>query len=431
MLPALAAPRVADTVACMFRTMACSQRSLAPMGCLLPAVAALTRPADHALSCALDITEVAEDASTRLTHACRGDTFRHSSNLFSVGEYLASLTPDPKPYEGIEESRRGVRKAAGDSTLRVVDWLALFGGDNNIELAPYSNDRIWRVLSLFAPDVDWQWPPRTPLATDVYPFSARPSQKLTRDQFLQMARDLYRGAVHASLDLTRGLAAGPYGDPTRHDVTSATQPPGAGGSFPRAISMMRTSYSHVTELGRPAPKGAAAGTLTSARIWAAQGAPHAAVYSPIHVLPAAMLPAATCSLPPNKREGGCVPAVSTMPATFTSGSLHRADAFDPSVEASSHWWRTSLVNHWSRAVGYDFAWKHIEAAQAKEEGASAEAAEAAEVEAAKAPSADTAAAILAAADAAAAQRSAIAWRSLIQTLMMRYACRPPAHPHSL
>ena len=81
-------------------------------------------------------------------------------------------------------------------------------------------------------------------------------------------------------------------------------------------------------------------------------------------------------------------------------------------------WRTSLVNHWARAVGYDFAWKFIEAAQEKEEGKSAEAAEAAEAEAAKAPSAEVAAAILAAADARAAERSAHAWRSLVQTLMM-------------
>ena len=116
-----------------------------------------------------------------------------------MGEYLASLTPDPKPYEGIAASRRGVRRstaAGADGKLRVVDWLALFGGDNNIELAPYSNDRIWRVLSLFASGVDWQWPPQTPLATDVYPFSAKPTEKRARTS---AGQDMVDGRASAPL----------------------------------------------------------------------------------------------------------------------------------------------------------------------------------------------------------------------------------------
>ena len=53
-------------------------------------------------------------------------------------------------------------------------------------------------------------------------------------------RDVYKGVKHAALDLTAGLAAGPYGDPSRFDMVPALA---VGGSFPRAISMFRTSYS--------------------------------------------------------------------------------------------------------------------------------------------------------------------------------------------
>ena len=193
-----------------------------------------------------DVIEVAADSTTQATHACRGDAFRHSSNLFPLAEYLGTLTTDPKPYEGLPRDRRGVRHLKNGA--RVVDFLLVFGGDNEPTLSPYFNDRIWRTLSLFASDKTWVWPPPTPLATDVYPFSAKPSRPLTRSDFVKLTRDVYRGAGPA-LDLTRGLAAGPWGDPSRYDIApSAALPPAAGGNNPRAISMFRTSYSFVIEV---------------------------------------------------------------------------------------------------------------------------------------------------------------------------------------
>ena len=48
--------------------------------------------------------------------------------------------------------RRGVRRLANGA--RVVDFLLVFGGDNEPTLSPYFNDRIWRTLSLFAPQTE-------------------------------------------------------------------------------------------------------------------------------------------------------------------------------------------------------------------------------------------------------------------------------------
>ncbi|KAL1500030.1 hypothetical protein AB1Y20_012707 [Prymnesium parvum] len=365
-------------------------------------------PSDHFVFIAnrfivRDVIEVPPDAATPTTRACRGEAFRHSSNLFPLAEYLTKLDPDPQPLEGAATSRAGVwRRADG---LRVTDFLVTFGGDT-AELAPYSNDRIWRVLSLFAGDTKWVWPPPTPLATGVYPFSVKPSKPVEREAVIALGRDLYRGAEHTQLDLTKGLAAGPWGDPSRYDVRPpVTEPPVAGGSFPRAISMFRTSYSHIVAVGRPAADNDATNGLAAACMWVTQGAPHAGIYTPLHVLPA-MVDLAT--------DGA-----TAFPPSLSNGSLHRVDIFDPAPEYASVFWRTTVVNNWARAVGYDFVWPILEAAQAEAEAAGLAIAEEAEALAAKATSVGEAASLLAVADQKAAARAAKAAHALIQTLMTK------------
>ena len=355
-----------------------------------------------------DVVEEPSDPTSDSTRACRGETYRHSCNLFPLADYLSHLHGDRYPLEDIPSDQRGVRTTG---TRRVVDFLTTFSGEK-VELASYSNDRVWRVLSLWAPEMAWPWPPQTPLATRDYPFSAKPSRPLTRADFLKVARDVYRGAPEPSLDLTRGAASGWGGDPTRHDVnatlgneTGTGTPNWANGSFPRAISMFRTSYSHVTEIGRPNSH------VIGGRIWATQGAPHAAIYSPLHALPAAL---AAPSDPAADGDG-----MVKMPRSFTTGSLHRADALDASPENASVFWRTTAVNNWARAVGYDLAWAIIEATQADVEAQADAEAAAAERDAERAPSPTAAAALLAAADASAARRAANRHRQLLGHLMTK------------
>ena len=348
-----------------------------------------------------DVTEVLPDSLTSLTNACRGESFRHSSNLFQVAEYLSTLKPEPNPLEQLPPEKLGVRLMSKDK-LRVVDWLTTFGGEQ-VELAAYTNDRVWRVLSEWAPGTEWTYPAQTPLATNDYPFSAKPTKPLTRAHFLKMARDVYRGSKHEAMDLTKGKASGPFGDPSRYDVNLTISPtrPGHLDAFPRAISMFRTSYSHVTEIGRPRSE------KIGARVWASQGAPHASIYSPIHALPAAL----------SKTEN--LAGLAELPMSFTRGSLHRADALDQYPEKSSIFWRTTAVNNWARAVGYDFAWDFIEAAQKAAEDEADGLASDAEEAAYNAKSPEEAAALLAAADHVAAARSAKRHRMLLSELMTR------------
>lgn len=347
-----------------------------------------------------DVVEVAPDAATPLTLACRGDDFRHSSNLFAVASLIATIHPNPQPLEQTPPDELGVRTTQAGP--RVVDWTTTFGGDK-AAMAYYTNGRVWRVLSLLAPDVTWEWPPPTPLATGTYPFSMKPSKLLTRDDFLALVRDVYKGAGQKypfsakQLDLTTGMPAGPYGDVSRYDIVPAV---GAGGFFPRAISMFRTSYSHVTEIGRRD------GALVGARIWASQGAPHASMYTPLHVMPASLAPADAAR---NK--------VANMPPSYTQGSLHRADVFDADPTKASIFWRSTMVNNWARAVGYDFAWESILQAQRQVDAEALAAAEEAEEAAAQAASPTEAAALLADADRRVAARSAVRHRELVAKLM--------------
>jgi dipeptidase len=51
---------------------------------------------------------------------------------------------------------------------------------------------------------------------DDYPFSVRAESVLTPQDLMRIQRDHYEGT---QFDLTQGLAAGPYGDPNRWDVT--------------------------------------------------------------------------------------------------------------------------------------------------------------------------------------------------------------------
>lgn len=352
-----------------------------------------------------DVVEVTPDESTRSTLACRGEEVRHSSNLFALAEHIERHSLNPMPFESLPA---GARRLEGGG-LRVTDWARTFGFFVRPDYASYTNGRIWRVLSVLAPQGEWRWPAATPLANE-YAWSHEPSRPLTAADILALARDVYRDVAAPGLDVTRGLASGPHGDPSRYDDPQYGTPgEGGGGPFPRAISIFRTSYSHLIELGR---RG---GWLAGARVWLSQGAPHAAVYTPVHVQPAAA------------DAGG---SVADMPASLTSGSLHRADALDGAPASTSVFWRTTLLNNWARAVGYDFAWGLIEAAQREVEAATRAAADRAEEAAAAAGSEVEAARLLAEADSAAAALSAQRHHDLIAALMTRLHDGYLIEPHA-
>jgi dipeptidase len=89
-----------------------------------------------------------------------------------------------------------------------LDWLcAVSNGEFNHPY--YSLRRVWRIFSLIKPSADFpaqvaNWD------TKAYPFSVKPDRKLSVTDVMTLHRDVYEGT---SFDLTKGLAAGSFGDP--------------------------------------------------------------------------------------------------------------------------------------------------------------------------------------------------------------------------
>lgn len=142
---------------------------------------------------------------------------------------------------------------------------------------------------------------------------------------MRVQRDHYEGS---EFDLTKGLAAGPYGDPNRFDT--APQPEDnltmneiIEGSYERAISLFRTSYSYVAQ-GRNISD-------TLALLWFGPYAPSSTSYAPIYV------------------------HADVLPPSYTRGSLFN---YDPLI---SFWSHLAASNYAGRF--YKFAFVDIQELQ--------------------------------------------------------------------
>ncbi|KAJ1414037.1 peptidase family C69-domain-containing protein [Ochromonadaceae sp. CCMP2298] len=192
-----------------------------------------------------------------------------SDNIFKVAERAGLY----KPSDGL------------------LDFLPTFGPMR--AHSEYSTRRVWRIFSLVAPSLDL--PGHTDYYGNDYPFSVKTEKLLTALDLMDLQRDHYEGT---EFDLTQGLAAGPYGDPARWDIS----PPAnmsmkeiLSGGFERSISMFRTSYSFVA-LARPVPD-------KLALLWFGTYNPASCSYAPFYV------------------------AADHVPAAYTRGSLFQ---YDPS-----------------------------------------------------------------------------------------------------
>jgi dipeptidase len=140
--------------------------------------------------------------------------------------------------------------------------------------SPYATRRVWRVFNLVAPSL--AIPAETDSYASNYPFSVKPEKILSPQDVMDIQRDHYEGTVY---DLTQGLAAGPYGDPNRFDMTPVdglTFEQLIQGSYERSISLFRTSYSFVATPRKNVPD-------ILALMWFGQYAPSSTSYAPFYV----------------------------------------------------------------------------------------------------------------------------------------------------
>ncbi|MDY3868247.1 MAG: C69 family dipeptidase [Pyramidobacter sp.] len=202
----------------------------------------------------------------------------------------------------------------------------IFDCDNYGEAAKHSfgsSRREWRAFDLVAPSL--KLTPGSGLQD--YPFSVKPDTKLSVQDLQKIYRDHLEGTPY---DLTKGLAAGPFGSPARyrpqkpkHDMEDRK----AFASWERAIAVPQCSYSFIGQTRENMP--AAIGGV----LWFGLAAPDTTVYTPIY--------AGVTELPKNWGENDRV-----------------------NFNFDNPWWAFNFVQQWAQHR-WDMMYPEIQAEQKK------------------------------------------------------------------
>ncbi|KAF0686239.1 Aste57867_21944 [Aphanomyces stellatus] len=147
------------------------------------------------------------------------------------------------------------------------DFTDVYNYDLPGPVAPlYTGRRVWRVLDWFAPSLKLD---STVGEANIptYPFSVPVDTLVTVESVMELMKDHYEGT---SYDQTKGLAAGPFGNPNRFDGPEY----GVTGGWERPICMFRTLYSFVLQSNGALPDH------VGGTIWYGQSVPHGTVYVP-------------------------------------------------------------------------------------------------------------------------------------------------------
>ena len=183
------------------------------------------------------------------------------------GVWVAQRVPDDGFFVAANQFRiRNIRKGAGDMMYSAnifeaaekkgwwkpesgdLDWTSVYG-DGEFHHPYYSLRRVWRAQSMIAPSLNppaWVEGP----FTQKYPFAVKPDNGLTVENIFAIHRDNYEGT---EFDLTKGLAAGPFGDPNRFEGQAEGMADKEGrltplkGEFERPLNIYRTVYTYVNQ----------------------------------------------------------------------------------------------------------------------------------------------------------------------------------------
>ena len=176
------------------------------------------------------------------------DNFAHSDNMIPVARKHGLWDPDA---DGPFDFTRAY--SAGEYAHKYYSGRRLWGAfrlvdENNPLPAQYGD------LRVDAP----------------YPFSVKPSKPVTAKSLFAWHRDWYAGTP---FDMTRGLAAGPWGSPDRFNGGDAEA--SIPGAFERPIALHRTTYTHVLQTRRDFPDG------SGGIMWYAPHAAHGSCFVPV------------------------------------------------------------------------------------------------------------------------------------------------------
>jgi len=247
-------------------------------------------PSDH-------VAAVGNSFTIRKMNLNDPENFRYSEGVTKLAEEMGWWSPqDDEPNVFDFFKSYGYTPSGGD-----VEKSQLL---KNV-LAFYSGRRMWRIFSLLSPEEGGKLNPdkgNLPNTPNPYPGSvAAPKGSVSLKMVKNALKDHYEGTRY---DLTKGMAAGPFGTPNR----GAKVPTGTQGVWERAISMQRTSFSWICEAK---PNGGVA--------WLGYDAPHGTVYLPFFGA-----------------------AASGAPESF-----HSHDGYMSKFSFNVAWWPFNLINQYS------------------------------------------------------------------------------------
>ena len=177
-----------------------------------------------------------------------------SSNIFDVAEKKGWWKPED-----------------GD-----LDFTKVYG-DGEFHHPYYSLRRVWRAQSLVAPSLNLSAWAKGPFTT-LYPFAIKPDNKLAVQDLMRIHRDNYEGT---EFDMTKGMAAGPFGNANRYEggaesTMADEKGPGVTGAFERPLNIYRCAYAYVLQAREnlPAPIGGV--------MWLAYDRPASSVMLPFY-----------------------------------------------------------------------------------------------------------------------------------------------------
>ena len=104
----------------------------------------------------------------------------------------------------------------------------------------YSGRRMWGAYHLLAPSLELPSNYSDLKFDHVYPAAVVPDRKVSRDDVFAVHRSYYEGT---EFDMTKGLAAGAWGNPDRFNSGTGD----VAGNWERSLGLFRTSHTHLVQ----------------------------------------------------------------------------------------------------------------------------------------------------------------------------------------
>lgn len=200
-----------------------------------------------------------------------------------------------------------------------------------LDFSPYNQRRReWRSFTMLIPSLADKLDPYLDPVNEQYQFSYPADKKLDVQDIMELYRDTYAGT---QFDLTKGLAAGPFGNHVRYATPASVKPEFAKEhrlDWERAVSVQRCAYSFVGKSRSWMPDS------VGAVVWFGLDTPYATVYTPFYS------------------------GVTETPRSVGYPNLKRFDR-------ESAWWAFNFVSNFAD-LKYSYIIKDIQAEQKRFEG---------------------------------------------------------------